>query len=128
MSQRSVVIAAAWFEIAVGVIFLTMPDIPCQLLFAARPEGVSMPLARFAGVGLAALGLACVPAAATGLRRGAVLALFVFNVGVAILFALVGVNKALRAFLLWPAVILHAAIAAALLPQALDNIGKKPIP
>jgi len=128
MSQRYVVMAAAWLEIAVGAIFITAPGIPCQLLFAGQPEGMSVPLARFAGVALAALGFACVPAVVTGSRRGAVLALFSFNVGVAILFALAGVNKTLRGFLLWPVVALHAAIAAALLPHAFDNIGKKAIP
>jgi hypothetical protein len=38
---------------------------------------------------------------------------------VAILFAYVGVASALHGFLLWPAVILHAIIAGALLPHLL---------
>lgn len=34
MLQRSVVMAAAWLEIVVGVFFLAVPDLPCTLLFA----------------------------------------------------------------------------------------------
>jgi hypothetical protein len=117
MLQKSVVMTAVWLEIVVGAIFLTVPDVPCRLLFAAKPEGVGVVLARFAGVGLFALGIACLPSTATGSHRNAVFGLIVFNVGVASLFAWVGVATTLRGELLWPVVVLHAAIALALLPQ-----------
>jgi hypothetical protein len=118
MLQRYVVMAAAWLEIVVGAAFFTVPDIPCQLLFAAKPEGVGIVLARFAGVGLFALGIACLPKA-TGSHRSAVFGLFVFNFAVAILFGWVGVVTNFVGVLLWPVVVLHAVIAAALLPQLL---------
>ncbi len=85
MPQGTVVLAAAWLEIVVGAIILMAPDVPCMLLFAVKADGVAMPLARFAGVALVALGLASLPSTAAGLRRSSVWALFVFNVGVAIL-------------------------------------------
>jgi hypothetical protein len=122
MLQRSVVMAAAWLEIAVGASFVAVPDLPCVLLFAAKPEGIALPLARFAGFGLLALGIACLPSTATGSRRG-VVGLFLFNVGVAILFAWVGVVTTLHGFLLWPVAILHAVIATALVPQLLTTKG-----
>ena len=34
MLQRYVVMAAAWLEIIVGVLFIAVPDLPCVLLFA----------------------------------------------------------------------------------------------
>jgi hypothetical protein len=49
------------------------------------------------------------------------LGLFVFNVAAVILFTWVGVTAALHGFLLWPAAILHAAIAADLLPVFLGR-------
>ena len=98
--QRSVVMGAAWLEIVVGAILLAAPDMPCQLLFATPPEGAGIPLARFAGVALAALGIACLPSAATGPSRSAVLGLLFFNVGVAILLALVAVATPFRGSLL----------------------------
>jgi hypothetical protein len=123
MLQRSVVMAAGWLEIVVGIFFVAVPDIPCVLLFAAKPEGIGIPLARFAGFGLLALGIACLPSMTTGSRRG-VVGLFVFNVGAAILFAWVGFATTLHGFLLWPVAILHAAIAAALIPQLLTTKGR----
>ena len=115
MPKGTVVKAAAWLEMVVGVIILVVPDVPCMLLFGVQAEGVGMPLARFAGVALVALGLACLPSTAEGSRRSAVLGLFVFNLGVAVLLAWVAVATILRGFLLWPAAILHAIIAVALL-------------
>src|SRR5215469_13831091 len=115
MSQRLVVVAAAWLEIIVGALFLVVPDVPCLLLFGAEPEAVGMPLGRFAGIALVALGIACLPSQEAASPRNAVLGLFAFNGGVATLFAWVGIASALHGRLLWPAVILHTIIAGALL-------------
>ena len=119
MRQRFVVGAAAWLEIIVGAFFLTVPDVPCLLLFGAEPEAIGMPLGRFAGIALVALGFACQPSRDPGSRRNVVLGLFALNAGVGILFACVGVARARHGFLLWPAVILHTIIAGALLPHVL---------
>jgi len=119
MPQRFVVGASAWLEIIVGALFLTVPDVPCLLLFGVKPDAIGMPLGRFAGIALVALGITCLPSRDAGSRRSVVLDLFAFNVGVAILFAWVGVTSALHGFLLWPAVILHTIIAWALLPHLL---------
>lgn len=119
MPQKSVVMTAACLEIIAGAAFLTVLDVPCRLLFAVKPEGVGIVLARFAGVGLFALGIACLPSTATGSHRSAVFGLLVFNVGVATLFAWVGIAATLSGVLLWPVAVLHAVIAAALLPQFL---------
>jgi len=122
MFQRSVVTVAAWLEFLVGAFLVVSPSLPCGLLFAAKPEGIDVPLARFAGLGLLALGIACLPSRTTGSRRG-VAGLFVFNVGVAILLAWVGFATTFHGILLWPAAVLHAAIAAALMPQLLATRG-----
>jgi hypothetical protein len=115
MWQRSVVQTAACLEIVVGVIFVTAPNVPCHLLFAVTPEGVAILLARFAGVALVALGIACLLPKATGLGRSAVLALLVFNVGATIFFVWVAFASTFRGIMLWPGIILHAVIATALL-------------
>ena len=119
MVRRYIVKAAACFEIVVGAIFITVPNIPCALLFGANADKIGTPLGRFAGIALVALGIACLPSRDAGSRRNVVLGLFAFNGGVTILFAYVGVASALHRFLLWPAVILHAIIAGALLPHLL---------
>jgi len=123
MSQRSAVIAAAWLEIVVGAILLSAPGAPCLLLFAARPDGIAIPLARFAGIALAALGIACLPTTAIAPPRNALLGLFGFNLGAASLFVWVGVSTAWRGLLLWPGAALHAVIAIALLPLVTKKAG-----
>jgi len=90
-----------------------------RALVRAAPEAIGTPLRRFAGIALLALGIACLPSRDAASPHNAVLGLFAFNGGVAILFASVGVGSALHGFLLWPAVILHTIIAGALLPHLL---------
>jgi hypothetical protein len=112
-----IVIAAACLEIVVGLCFILVPDFPCRLLFATGLEGLAVSLARFAGVALLGLGIACLPSKLAGSHRGPVLGLLVFNLGATIFFAWVAVATLFRGPVLWPVVILHAIIAAALLPQ-----------
>jgi hypothetical protein len=119
MVHRFVVKVAAGLEVVVGIIFLTAPDIPCRLLFAATPEGLGILLGRFAGIALVALGITCLISAAPGPLRSGALGLLVFNVGATFFFAWVAVATAFRGSLLWPVVVLHAILAAALLPQFL---------
>jgi hypothetical protein len=111
MQQRAVVMTAAWLEIVVGAIILAAPGLPSRLLFGAEPVGAGMPLARFAGVALIGLGIACQPSERES-AQSSVLGLFVFNLGVAILFTWVALGTAFRGVLLWPAILLHAVIAA----------------
>jgi hypothetical protein len=117
MVQKSVAMVAAWLEIVAGAALLTVPDVSCLLVFGVKPEDLGTVLARFAGIALVALGTACLHSTTAGSPRSAILGLLVFNVGVAILLAWVGVVTTLHGFLLWPAVILHTVIAVALLPQ-----------
>ena len=122
MAHRHVVMASAWLEIIVGATFITAPDVLCVLLFDAKPDGIAMPLARWLGVGLLGLGIASLPSKDWESRRNAVGGLFVFNAGVTILVAWVGVTAA-HGYLLWPVAILHAAIVVALLPALLASKG-----
>jgi hypothetical protein len=123
MAHRYVVMASAWLEIVVGVAFITAPDVLCVLLFADKPEGIAVSLARWLGVGLLGLGIASLPSKDWESRRNPVGGLFVFNAGVAILVACVGVFTAAHGYLLWPVAILHAAIVVALLPPLLASKG-----
>ena len=121
MVHRYVVKLAAGLEVVVGIFFLTAPDIPCRLLFAATPEGLGIVLGRFAGAALVALAITCLISGAPEPCRSAALGLLVFNVSATIFFAWVAVATAFRGFLLWPVVVLHAIIAAALLTHFLTG-------
>jgi len=113
--QSYVVKAAASLEILAGAIFIILPDIACRLLFRATPDTLAWPLARWVGIALLALGIACLPSKTTELHGRAVLALFLFNAGVAVLFLRVGTTAVIHGPLLWPAAILHSFISVALL-------------
>ncbi len=121
MTHRYVVMASAWLEIVVGVAFIAIPDVLCVLLFDAKPQGIAMPLARWLGVGLLGLGIACLPPKPRESHRTAVGGLVAFNAGVTILLAWVSVVAPTHGYLLWPVAILHAAIVVALLPQLLAS-------
>jgi len=120
--RKYLIRGAAWLEILAGVALIMGPRLGCLLLFAAPLEGAGVPITRLAGVVLLALGTACLPRPPTAQSRGAALGLFVYNAGATILFVWVGLAAALHGILLWPAVILHAGIAAALLPQLLSPV------
>jgi hypothetical protein len=114
-APKYIVKAAAWLEIAVGVGLIVAPDLASRLLFAVGLEGPGVPVARFAGIGLLALGWTCL-STSEGSPRGAVWGLYVFNAAATILFVWVGLATTLHGVLLWPAAILHAGIAAGLVP------------
>jgi hypothetical protein len=78
-------------------------------------------IARFSGIVLLALATACLAIPPKAHPRSAALGLLVYNVGVVVLFVWLGVATTLRGLLLWPAVILHAGLAAALLRQLLNR-------
>ena len=114
MAQKYLVKGAAWLEIAVGVVLIVAPNTASTLLFAAALEGPGVPVARFAGIALLGISSACLTAISAGSNRSAVWGLYIFNAGATILFAAVGLGPTPHGVLLWPAVILHALIAAGL--------------
>jgi hypothetical protein len=116
--HKYIVRAAAWLEIGTGLGLILLPQFLCLLLFGAPLEGAGVPITRFAGLGL---GIACLSMPAATHTRGAVLGLLVYNVGAPILFVWLGLATTFHGILLWPAALLHAGIAAALLPLVLDK-------
>ena len=87
-----------------------------------------MTLGRVAGAGLLALGIACWLArdnTRSPAARGLVAAMLVYNVAVAAFLAYSGTGLGLGGVALWPAVIVHAAMAiwcAACLRRSLQNM------
>ena len=108
--HRIVLLIAAWFEIIVGASFFLAFNTQSQFLFGTTPEGiVGITFARFSGIALICLGIACLRSGTSGVRT-----LLVFNVAVTIFFAWVAVTTTFRGVLLWPVVTMHAVIAIAL--------------
>lgn len=84
---------------------------------------MARPLARWVGISLIALGVACLPPKRLEPHRRAGLGLFIYNGGLAILLACFGAVSRVHGFLLWPVVALHTVIAAILLPLVCGSRG-----
>jgi hypothetical protein len=100
----------AAIEAAAGLGLLALPDVAVNLLLGADISRAAIPLGRVAGVALLALGLASWLArghAASALTS----AMLLYNCGVAVVLAMAGVVSGMTGVLLWPAVVLHAAMA-----------------
>jgi len=119
--QKYLVKAAAWLEIVAGIALIASPNLGSLLLFATPLDGPGVLFTRFAGIALLALGAACMPTPATAQARATVLGLFLYNAGATMLFVWVGGATTVHGILLWPAAILHAGIAVALLALWLNK-------
>lgn len=109
---------AAWLEVIVGLSLMSVPRRVCGLIFGSILAGAGVPMARLAGIGLLSLGVAYFAVRNVAPARAAGSGLLVFNAVTAVLLAYVGAFTELHGPLLWPAVILHTAIAAGLLIAA----------
>ena len=112
---------AAWVEILVGASFILVPNGQSQFLFDTTTEGAGLLFARFAGVALIGLGLACLPSNHNGSHRSAARALFIFNIAATIFFASVAIATTFRGVMLCFVVMLHTLLAIAL-AASLRNI------
>jgi len=105
----------AIIETATGLALLTLPSFVVQLLLGAEISGASMPLGRVAGAALLALGVACLLArddTQSHTARGLVVAMLMYNIPATAVLAFAGIGLGLHGVVLWPAVVLHAAMGA----------------
>src|SRR3954453_22184046 len=104
----------AIIEAATGLGLIAVPAIVVRLLLGAEISGASIPLGRVAGAALLALGVACWLArddTQSRAARGLVVAMLMYNIPATAILAFAGIGLGLHGVALWPAVILHAAMA-----------------
>jgi hypothetical protein len=112
MSQeKSLIWAMTVLELLAGLGLLLVPGIALDaLLGVANPAPETLGVSRLAGVALIAIGVMC-HSGAYGPPSWWVLAgMLVYNVGATAVLAYVGAGLGLSGPLLWPAVLLHAAL------------------
>jgi hypothetical protein len=105
---------SAIIEAATGVALIAVPAIVVRLLLGAEISGASIPLGRVAGAALLALGVACWLARGdtqSRATRGLVVAMLMYNIAATAVLASAGIGFGLQGVALWPAVVLHAAMA-----------------
>ena len=105
----------AIIEGATGLALIAVPAIVVRLLLGAEISGASIPLGRVAGAALLALGVACWLArddTQSRAARGLVVAMLIYNIVATAVLAFAGFGLGLHGVVLWPAVVLHAAMGA----------------
>jgi len=114
-AMKSLLSITAVVEAATGLALLLSPSLPVLLLLGASLDApAALTVARVAGAALLALGVACWLARndeQSRAARGLVPAMLLYNVATVLLLASAGIGSELRGVGLWPAVVLHAALA-----------------
>jgi hypothetical protein len=111
MRSKRVLALAAVSEAATGVALIIVPSLVGRLLLGAELVGVTIPVARVAGIALIALGLACWPGSeATGTPTRALRAMLCYSLLITLYFAYLGIRGEWVGVLLWPAVVVHAIL------------------
>jgi hypothetical protein len=105
--MKKLLTLAAVAEATTGLALLVVPALVGQLLLGAELTGVSIPVARVAGIALIALGMACLP----GL---ALLGMLTYSALATAYLGYVGIRGEWAGPLLWPAVVVHAVLTALL--------------
>jgi hypothetical protein len=103
----------AVIEAATGLALIAVPVIVVRLLLGAEISGASIPLGRVAGAALLALGVACWLARGdtqSRATRGLVVAMLMYNIVATAVLAFAGIGLQLHGVVLWPAVVLNAAM------------------
>jgi hypothetical protein len=115
--MKKLLTVAAVVEAATGVALIVVPSLVGRLLLGAELTGVSIPVARVAGIALIALGVACWPGPPLVgmLTYSALVTLYLLNLAV---------RGEWVGPLLWPAVVLHAVLTF-LLAVTLHNAHKE---
>ena len=99
---------SAVVEIATAAALIVDPAIVARLLLGADVGGLAVVIGRCFGIALLGLGLACLPRRGGSSGRAGML---IYNGFIAGYLAYLGAAASLRGPLLWPAVVLHAAVA-----------------
>jgi hypothetical protein len=106
--MKKALMFAAIGEAATGLALLVVPALVGRLLLGEEFTGVTIPVARVAGIALIALGIACWP----GLP---LVGMLTYSAPIALYLAYLGLAGGLTGVLLWPAVILHLVLTAFLI-------------
>jgi hypothetical protein len=112
--MKWVLILAAAAEAMTGIALLVLPSLVGRLMLGEELAGVAVAVARVAGIALIALAIACWP----GTPR---IGMMSYSGLVMLYLAYLGFTGGASGILLWPAVVLHAAMTALLAQYSTGN-------
>ena len=115
MKSKQPFVVTAATEAATGLALLLSPPLVATLLLGATLDASGgLVVARIAGVALLSLGVACWLArndALSRTARGVIAAMLLYNAGAVSVLVYAGMGLRLSGIGLWPAALLHAALA-----------------
>ncbi|MDM0011673.1 hypothetical protein QTH87_04385 [Variovorax sp. J22P168] len=115
----TILAVASIIEITTGLALLLVPALVIALLLGAASAGVTLAIARLCGIALAMLGWSCWPGRrASFIASNGTRAMLAYNAAAALYLAWLGFAHGPAGPLLWPAVVLHAVLAALLIHSA----------
>ena len=113
--MKPLLLTTAVLEAGAGLALLGVPSRFAQLLFAAPLEGaIALTVARVGGMSLLTLAVAAWFASHDSqscAARGLASAMVLYNLGVAVVLGVAGLQSAHVGIALWPVVLLHAGVA-----------------
>jgi hypothetical protein len=116
MHRRYLLIVTALGEGGTGLLLLVSPSVPQVLLLGTNQASSEATFfARIAGAALLAIGVACWLGRSDTLgpaQLGLIAGVLVYDAAAAVLLSYAGLFSGLVGVALWPAVVLHAALAA----------------
>jgi hypothetical protein len=114
--MKALLIVTAAIEAGAGVALLAAPSVAASLLLGTELDTPpALTVARVAGAALLALGVTCWLARADAqstAARGLIVAMLLYNSAAVAILAYAGIYLGLVSIALWPAVVLHVALAA----------------
>lgn len=112
---RTLLMASALVEICTGILLFAFPALLLPLLIGPVAGSTELSAARLAGIALFCLGLACWPGLVRhSLASPPVRAMLAYNGTAALFLAVLAASNQPAPPLIWPAVLLHAAVAGLL--------------
>ena len=122
MNAKLLFNVSAVAEVLVGVTLLILPAFAIGLFVGDGMGATGIAVSRIFGIALIALGIAAWETEAHKLPLAPRIGLCIYNLGIAVLLAILGTLGGMYAILLWPVAVLHTLLGSMMLWMILVSL------